>query len=128
MNGYFVAAGATIGLVAMSHSVLGEKLIFNRLRCGKLVPTNGGGVLLERHVRILWASWHALTVFGLCIAAVLLKLALPSVNSSLAGFIVQACAIAMLTGSALIFFGTRARHPGWVGLLAVALLTWLGQT
>lgn len=128
MNGYFVAAAATISLVAVVHSMLGEKLIFSRLRCGKLVPTNGGSMLLERHVRILWASWHALTVFGLCIAAVLLKLAFPSVSSSVAEFIVQACAVAMLAGSALVFFGTKARHPGWVGLLAVALLTWLGQT
>ncbi|MDN2675914.1 hypothetical protein [Janthinobacterium sp. SUN033] len=77
MNEYFVAARATIGLVAMIHSVWGEKLIFNRLRCGKLAPSNGGGVLLEWQVRIQGASRHALTVFGLCIAAVLLRLGWP---------------------------------------------------
>lgn len=32
----------------------------------------------------------------------------------------------MPAGAALIFFGTKARHPGWVGLLAESILTWFG--
>lgn len=127
MNGYFVAAAATISLVAIVHSVLGESLIFSRLRRGNLVPGNGGSVLGQQHVRILWSSWHMLSVFGLCMAAVLLKSAFPAGDASLAGFIAQACAFATLIGSASVFFGTRARHPGWVGLLAASFLTWLGQ-
>ncbi|MDO8039579.1 hypothetical protein [Janthinobacterium sp. SUN137] len=112
MNEYFVAAVATIGLVAMIHSVWGEKRIFNRLRCGKLAPSNAGGVLLEWHVRIHGSRRHVLTVFGLCITAVLLQLAFPSVSSRLAGFIVQACAVVMLAGAALVFLGSRARYSG----------------
>jgi len=46
MNAYFVAAAATAFVVGLVHSVLGEKLIFQRLRQGGgLVPTNGGNVL-----------------------------------------------------------------------------------
>jgi hypothetical protein len=33
----------------------------------------------------------------------------------------------MLLGSAFVFVGTRARHPGWAGLLGVAVLIWFGK-
>jgi drug/metabolite transporter (DMT)-like permease len=127
MNIYLATAAVLAFLVGLVHSVLGEMLIFGRLRQGRLVPTNGGSLLQERHVRILWASWHVLTVFGWCIAAVLLWLSLPSSNPSSALFIEQAIVFSMLAGSALVLLGTRARHPGWVGLLAVAVFVWLGR-
>lgn len=127
MNACLVTAAVLAFLVGLVHSVLGERLIFRRLRQGRLVPTNGGSLLQERHVRILWASWHVLTVFGWCISAVLLWLSLPSSSPSSALFIEHAVVIAMLAGSALVFLGTKARHPGWVGLLAVAVFVWLGR-
>lgn len=127
MNWYFVIAAGLAFLVGFVHSVLGETFIFSRLRQNGFVPTNGGTLLAEKDVRILWASWHVLTVFGWCFAAMLLWLALPSSSTSLAGFIEQAIIIAMLVGSALVFIGTKARHPGWVGLLAVAVFVWLGR-
>ena len=127
MNWYFVIAAALAFLVGLVHSVLGERLIFRRLRQNGVVPTNGGKLLGEGHVRILWASWHVLTVFGWCIASILLWLSLPSSSTSSAWFIEQAVVIAMLAGSALVFIGTKARHPGWAGLLAVAVFVWLGR-
>jgi drug/metabolite transporter (DMT)-like permease len=127
MNSLLASAAALAFLVGLAHSVIGEILIFRRLRQGGLVPTNGGSLLKERHVRILWASWHVLTVFGWCIAAALLWLSLPSSSASSTWFIEQAVVVAMLVGSALVFFGTKARHPGWAGLLAVAVLVWLGR-
>ena len=127
MNGYFVAAAAIAFGVGLVHSVLGEMLIFRRLRQGDgLVPTNGGNVLGERHVRILWGSWHIVTVFGWCLGAVLLRLSLPAAPEASTLFIEQAIALAALVGAALVFIGTRARHPGWAGLLAIALCVWLG--
>jgi len=127
MNWYLVIAAALAFLVGLVHSVLGERLIFRRLRQGGLVPTNGGNLLDERHVRILWASWHIVTVFGWCIAYILLRLSFFSSSASSAWFIEQAIIIATLTGSALVFIGTRARHPGWAGLLGIAVLVWLGR-
>ena len=127
MNWYFVIAAALAFLVGLVHSVLGERLIFRRLRQDGFVPTNGGKLLGERHVRILWASWHVLTVFGWCIASILLWLSLPSSSASSTWFIEQAVVITMLAGAALVFIGTKARHPGWAGLLAVAVFVWLGR-
>ena len=128
MNTYFVAAAAFAFVVGLVHSVLGEKLIFQRLRQRGFVPTNGGNVLRERHVRIIWATWHIVTVFGWCLGAVLLRLALPAAPEAATGFGVQAIALAALVGAALVFFGTRAKHPGWIGLLAIAVCAWLGNT
>jgi hypothetical protein len=95
------------------------------MRQGSLIPTNGGRVIGERHVRILWASWHVLTVFGWCLAAILLWLAQAQPVGS--AFLSQAIVTAMLVGLVLVLVGTKGRHPGWVGLLGVAVLAWLAN-
>ena len=126
MNTYLVAAAALAFIVGLVHSVLGEVMVFSRMRQGLLVPTNGGSVLQQRHVRILWASWHVLTMFGWSFAAMLFLLASEPPAAHLRVLLLQATAIAMFFGSLLVFYGTKARHPGWLGLLGVAVLTWLG--
>ena len=40
--------------------------------------------------------------------------------------IAQVIAVSMLGGSLLVLVATRGRHPGWIGLLGVAGLVWLG--
>lgn len=125
MNRYFLAAAILAFLVGLVHSILGERLIFRRMRQGGFIPTNGGRVIGEGHVRILWASWHVLTVFGWCLAAVLLWLA--QAEPAPHALIAQAIVVAMTAGSFLILVGTRGRHPGWIGLLGVAVLAWLAN-
>jgi hypothetical protein len=92
MNACLVAAAGLAFLVGLAHSVLGERLIFRRLRTGRLVPTNGGKVLGEGHVRIVWASWHVLTVFGWGIAAILLWLAFEVLPGGQAAFVLRTVA------------------------------------
>ena len=64
---YFLIAGILAFLVAIIHSALGEHLVFRRMRNGTIIPTNGGTLLKERHVRILWASWHIVSIFGVAL-------------------------------------------------------------
>ncbi len=128
MNTYFVVAAAIAFVVGLVHSVLGEILIFRRMRLRGVVPTHGGNVLGERHVRIIWASWHIVTVFGWCLGAVLWRLSLPTSPAGPAVFIEQAIVLAALVASALVLFGTLGKHPGWIGLLAMAACTWLGRS
>lgn len=127
MNSYFTAAAILTFLVGLAHSVLGEVMIFSRLRPAGLIPTDGGGLLRESNVRILWASWHVLTVLGWGMGAILLWLALPSSQAASHAFVAQAIVVSMFVGSAFVAVGTKARHPGWIGLLGVALLVWLGR-
>lgn len=127
MNSYFLAAAILAFLVGLAHTVLGEVMIFRRMRQGGVIPTSGGGLLRESNVRILWASWHVLTVLGWGMAAMLLALAIPGPQSPAYSVIIWTIALSMLAGSALVAIGTKGRHPGWIGLLGVAVLVWLGR-
>lgn len=126
MNWYFAVAALLLIAIGLVHSVLGERLVFRRMRSTGIVPTDGGQVLREPHVRILWASWHVVTAMGWCIAAVLFWLALPAPKRPDSSVIVKAMVASLLASSGLVLVGTKGRHPGWVGLLVAALLTAIG--
>lgn len=126
MNLYLISASVLAILVGLVHSILGEKLIFKRLRQGRLIPTNGGNILHERHIRILWASWHGFAIFGWCLAALLFYFAQAKSLAELKAICGIAIIGATLLASIFVFVGTKAKHPGWIGLLAIAALAWLG--
>jgi hypothetical protein len=118
------AAGLVAILVGIVHSVLGELLIFRRLRDGAVIPTHPAPPLESRHIRIIWATWHLASALGFGFAALLLAVAsrMPGVDS----IVISAIVGVFLAGSVLVLVGTRGRHPGWIGLLAVAVLAHLG--
>jgi hypothetical protein len=118
----FLVAAVIAVVTGVIHSVLGEILIFRHLRNGGLVPALGAPPLRERNIRIIWATWHLATVFGLAFAGVLFRLALghPSPSS----LVVSAMVFAYLGGAVLVLIGTKGRHPGWIALSLVAALTW----
>jgi hypothetical protein len=61
---------------------------------------------------------------GWALGAVLLRLAYPTDEHAIRTFTEQAIVFACLAGALLVLVGTKGRHPGWVGLLGVAALTW----
>lgn len=126
MHTYLFVAGLLALVVGVVHSVLGEILIFSRMRNDGLVPTSGEPILRERHVRILWASWHIVTVFGWALGAILLRIAFPSTGHVVPVFVTNTIVASMLVSSFLVLVGTKGMHPGWLGLLGVAVFTWLG--
>ena len=127
MNKYLAAAGTLSFFVGLVHSFLGERLIFRRMRIGTIIPTNGGKVIGEGHVRIIWASWHIVTLFGWLIAATLILLAASPNRMQNQDVLLSAIASTMLVSALLVLIATKARHPGWAGLLGVAALVWLGK-
>lgn len=118
MNSVLIAAAVLAVLVGIVHSALGELLIFRH------VPPAADG----RHRRrrrpfdILWATWHIASVMGWALAALLWKLAALPDASPLRDFLLLAIALAFAASGLLVLIGTRGRHPGWAGLLGVALL------
>jgi hypothetical protein len=126
MNTGFLLAAVLTALIGLVHSVLGERLVFSRMRQRAWVPTEGGSMLREHHVRILWASWHALSVLGWGQAALLFWLAqaaqAPLAQSAIPLVLAATCA----ASSCLVLIGTRGRHLGWVALLVAAALTLAG--
>ncbi len=120
VNTSLVVATALAVLVGVVHSVLGERLIFRHQ------PRAADNA--RRHRRpfdILWATWHIASVLGLALAAVLWKLAAMPEPSALREFLLLAIALAYALSGVLVLVGTRGRHPGWAGLVGVAVLVWL---
>lgn len=99
---------------------------FRPLRNGSLISTSSPAPLAKRTIGILWATWHLATVFGWAFAGILLQLAFPPQAASTTGLVVTALIFANVGGGLLVLVGTKGRHPGWIALLAVAALAWLG--
>ena len=128
MNYYLLIAGILCFILGLIHSFLGEFLIFKNKRKKALVPNQGSQDLKERHLRILWATWHLASVFGWCIGAILIKISYNSrdINSSFTAFVIQSSMSAMLISSFLVLVGTKGRHPGWGGLAVIGSLLMFG--
>jgi hypothetical protein len=125
MQTYFLAAAIVITFVGIIHSVFGEILIFRKLRKSGFIPKESAPPLQARNVRILWASWHLASAFGFGFAGILLSIS--NSNSRPDQTIISALLFAFLAGSALVFIATKGKHPGWIGLLTVAVLVHLGS-
>ena len=107
------------------HSLLGERLIFRHLRRSSLVPSLPAPPLQARNVRILWATWHLASVFAWALAGLLWQLAREPGAALSARLVLSASAAAFVVSSLLVLVGTRGRHPGWVALGAVGVLSWV---
>lgn len=122
-------AGIFAIILGVIHSILGEYLIFHRMRENGMIPTNGGTILADRQVRIIWASWHLVSLFGWALGAMLLwidgSLIIDRVTSN---WLLTTVAITMLVGSVLVLVATKAKHPGWIILAMIAVFSWLGQS
>lgn len=130
MNIYFLIAGILSFLLGLVHSILGEYLIFQKKReKGKIIPSKRSEGLRERHLRIIWATWHLASVFGWCIGAILIKIALGQsrLNADFVDFLIQSVICAMFTGALLVLTGTKGKHPGWTVLLMITILLIIGM-
>jgi di/tricarboxylate transporter len=130
MNIYILIAGILCIILGLVHSILGEFLIFkNKRKIGNLVPTKANKELPERHLRIIWATWHLSTFFGWCIGALLIKIALNQnkFDSELIGFMINSTIITMFSAALLVLLVTKGKHPGWIVLLLIVALLILGN-
>lgn len=125
MNGWWWAAAAGLVVIGAVHSVLGERMIFRHLRRGSVVPQGGAPALRAYQTRILWASWHLVTLFGWALAAVLVWLAGQGSAAVTTG-IALALAASLIAAAALVGAATRGRHLAWVALLLDAGLVLAG--
>lgn len=124
MNATLLLAAVGLALVGLAHSVLGEILVFKALRVQGLVPTAGYAVLRERHVRILWCSWHLVTLLGWALSALLWRLGTSASDTTLAWWTTDVVGMATLASGVLVFVATRGSHPAWFALMSIAALVW----
>ncbi|UXI70121.1 hypothetical protein [Tahibacter amnicola] len=121
MNTALMTAGLLMIGIGAIHSSLGEWLIFRHVRARGVAAHLPAPPLAERHVRILWATWHIVTVMGWMIAAVLIRVSRS--DADLRSFLLDAIFVATAASAVLVLLGTRGRHPGWIGLGLVAAIT-----
>jgi hypothetical protein len=120
-----VSAAVLAVVTGIVHSLLGERLIFQHLRESTLIPSLPAPPLKVRNVRILWATWHITSVLGWAFAGLLWQLANNPSGELSASVVLGTAAAAFLASAVLVLVGTRARHPGWVALGAVGVLSWM---
>lgn len=129
MNVYLLLAAILCILLGMAHSVLGELLIFKDKRTKRsIIPGKSGQDLKGRHLRILWATWHLVSIFGWVIAAIVIKLSLVQ-DQSMVSFstdILIWITCTMFIASFLVLIATNGKHPGWIVLSLIGSLILLG--
>lgn len=120
---YLLIAGVLALILGVVHSVLGEKLIFKRLRSIDLTLVSGSQAISPQHLRTIWSTWHLISIFGYGLGAILLILSL-SPNDAI-DLISKAVELTFLVSAIFWLIGTRGRHPAWFVFLMIALLSWL---
>lgn len=126
MNTSLFISGILCFILGLTHSIMGELLIFRyKKKANKIVPTIVKAYLKQRHLRIIWVTWHLVSFFGWCIAAILIKIACQqsAFDLEIVNFIIYSITITMFSSSFLVIFGTRGKHPGWVVLLIIGIIT-----
>ncbi len=118
MNISLAVAGYLALILSLAHSVLGERMVLRRLMAWDGRGADGGKELSEQQRRVLRASWHLVTVFGLGFAATLLR-------ASGGGFAGTPMVLAVTFLAAALYWvwATRGRHPAWLILMAIGMLT-----
>ncbi len=122
MNLSLAIAGIGAILLGLAHSVIGERMVLRPLVAWSGDAPDGSQILSMQQRRVLRASWHLVTVFGLGMAALLL-------SASASGSFAHAKAILAVTfiGAAVYWLmATRGRHPAYIVLLLIAALTAFG--
>lgn len=121
MNLFLVTAAALTALLAIAHSILGEKLLLGPLfRRGHLPKLLGSAQFAKHTIRF---AWHLTTLVMWGLAGILWLLATgsPAGIGPVAAWTFALCA-------ALSLISTRARHFSWAVFAAIAALVWLGSS
>lgn len=109
-------AGTLAATLAVGHSLLGEVLIFRRLRAE---PDTSAGIS-PRQMSVIRGTWHLLSLLGCGFAAILFILALDRPPTD--ALMVQSLAATFLISGLYWLWATRGRHPAWIVLGAIGLL------
>ncbi len=126
MNYYLISSAIIAIITGIVHSVLGEKLIFIGLRKHQLSGITKTVGLGARQVGILWATWHLASVLSFSFSGILYFLASNTSAIPNVRFYQIAISIGYMLASLLVLYGTKGKHPGWIALGAVSILTYIG--
>ena len=126
MNPWLLTAGLCTLLIAAVHSVMGEQRIFRHLREGGIVPSRCEPLLRAYQMRILWASWHLVSCFGLSVTALLVVAAQPGTPPATCIQLTGAAVGVLVLAAVLVAAATRGRHLAWLALSLTAGMALVG--
>ena len=116
MDRMLASAGGLTLLLLAAHSILGEKLVFARLREGGHWSEAALRLLALRRWWAIRASWHLVSVLAAGVAALLFAMAFGSVD------VEKVLGVTFLVAAVYWVVATRLGHPGWIVLGAIAAL------
>jgi hypothetical protein len=117
-----LVAGALAILIAVAHSVLGERYILVRLFRREGLPRLFGGT--EFTQRTLRFAWHITSIAWCGLAGLLFLLARPQVPTR--QDLAAAIAATFAATGLVALVGSRGRHLSWLVFFAIAALAYWG--
>ena len=123
MNSYLLVAAFGLTIVALIHSILGEKLIIKPILKLTLPKILGSESLTKQTVRF---AWHLTTLTALGFAAILFYYSFNPVNSVTTNTL-KIVAAGLFTAALISAVTTRGRHFSWWAFLLIGIFTWLGS-
>lgn len=124
MNLYWLMSAFILSIMAVVHSIQGEKLIFRRLHNLDGLPAVRGSAANTKTT--LRFTWHVLSVLGIGSAAILYYYAQFAALTSVQIVVVKIFAVTFFASFIVALIGSHGRHASWVGFLIVSALCWLG--
>src|SRR5262245_28989482 len=125
MNSTMLYAAATLCAgVGITHSYLGERWVLVPMYARYELPVLRGSDRGTKNV--MRFAWHLTSVAWWGLGAVLLILALPSVNPMT--LIAKAIAVTFAIHAVITAGASRGRHYAWIVFGAIAVLAWFASS
>jgi len=122
MNNYYLIAAILTLLMAITHSLMGEKYFLVQLFQRDYPPELMGAKFVNRTIRI---AWHLTSISWAAAGIILIVLALNPVMP-MGGIFARIIAVCFLLSALLSAIGSHGRHLSWIIFVLIAVLAWLG--
>ena len=109
-------------VLAIVHSVLGERLIFRRVRTGTPGHDAATALLPQRRWDSIWSTWHFLSLIGLGLSAAMIAASTYDELIKAVEIVAIILAATFAVSGVFWFFGTKGKHPAWIVLFVIAAL------
>ncbi|MBU3916731.1 hypothetical protein KKA14_14465 [bacterium] len=123
MNIYFLIAAILILLIAVAHSVLGERMLIMPLHRMDLSEIKLPDAISKQILRF---AWHLTTIVWWGAGFLVIYYARLG-NTGNNGLPVKIISITFLLSSIFSFIWVRGKHFSWYVFLAIAALLWFGS-
>lgn len=123
MNYYLLTSACLITIVAMIHSLLGEKLIVKPILRLDLPHILGSDFLTKKTLRL---AWHLMSVAAFGFAGILFFYSFQVITND-ASVTVKIISAVFIVSSVVSVFVAHGRHFSWWAFLLIGILAWLGS-